>query len=790
MSKPTETQRCKRRKEKELRMRQDRAQKQGQPKLKAWEAPKMKLFQMPKLIRDDLSWEERLTLLRAVGDEAKVAFEDKYSNIQRWLTDYDPVYVLSMCAFYFSSFQEGTDPEAAGKLEFFSHYLEIMQAFALYQPRSLNLTALGADMDRLKSEMSEIGQVMSLRHLAIPEALTTEDEFNAYNLRTEMMIDTTAVRNWAYPHQMQRVVLDLAMAVHAEFLGKYRVDPVVFFTMMFRLADERNDLLNAHISRLRNVFGKKNHGKIVASYNDAFPENVPILKAAADELWDMAGRNKNALRSLLVSHADLMLKDIYSFSLDHALDLLGGGAGRDAVKDILARLSYRFGDLADFNRDHIILGNPVLSRPFIQLDDERYFTAVWGILPHLAFDLLEDLVWGDSALKSKYTRAKSKYLEDELERVIRSGFPNATLHRGSLWRDPATGVEYENDLLVVIDSFALVLEAKSASVSDPARRGAPERLAETLQELIEAPSDQAHRFINYLESHKQTHTFNTKRGVTNVIDSAVIKYYIPLGVTLSHLGAIGSNLKKLIKAGITHKRLEDLAPSISITDLESILELLPLEIEKIHYFARRREFEAHMEYDGDELDLLGFYLDTGYNVGQSEYDNSIALNMLMKSKELDPYFIASREGKLIPKPSLSMTSWWRDILTRISETRTEGWIETGFILLNTTIEDQEKFEHEFKALLRRVKCGEVDMPHNFVILKSGPDRRLYVIAGYPYTTTDKEVRNSVIADLIDSKFSAGVRGMAVIGVSLTFPSYPYSVLARRSATDLFDTLTF
>src|SRR3546814_16870732 len=55
--------------------------------------------------------------------------------------------------------------------------------------------------------------------------------------------------------------------------------------------------------------------------------------------------------------------------------------------------------------------------------------------------------------------------------------------------------------------------------------------------------------------------------------------------------------------------LEDLAPSINITDLESVFELLTREVEKVHYLSRRREFEAHMDYDGDELDLLGFYLD-------------------------------------------------------------------------------------------------------------------------------------------------------------------------------------
>lgn len=789
MPKPTKSQRRENRKKKELKRQQARALKQQEPKLKAWEAPKMKIFQVPKLVRDDLSWEQRLALLRAIGDQAKTEFDERYPRIQKWLIDYDPVHVLSMCAFYFVSLPEGTDPEAVGKLEFPHHFLEIMQAFALYQPRSFNFIPLQGNMEMLKNEMIEVGQTMNLRYLAIPETHSTRDEVEAYRLRTEMMAQTTAVRNWAYPHQMRKVVFDLASAIRAEFVAKYLIDPVALFTMLFYLADEREDLLNAHISRLRPIFRKKSHTDIFSAYNDAFPENVRIHDAGAAEIWERARKNRGTLRALLMAHADLKLQDIYSFSLDHALDVLGHGADRDALKGLLTRLSYQFGDLAGFNKDHIILSNPVLSRPFIRLQDGQFFSAMWGIFPHLAMDILEDLIWEEGALRSKYTRLKSKYLEDELERIMRAGFPNATLYRGSLWRDPASGVEYENDLLVVIDSFAIVLEAKSASVSDPARRGAPERLAATLRELIEDPSDQAHRFIRHLENQKQTLTFNTKRGGTNVVDSTPIKYYIPLGVTLSHLGSIGSNLKKLIAAQITNKKLEELAPSMSLTDLESILELLPLELEKIHYLARRREFEAHMEYEGDEMDLLGFYLDTGFNIGNTEYDKSTTINMLLKSKELDPYFVGSREGKQVAKPELAMTTWWRDILNRISERRSDGWVETGFILLNTTKDDQAKFEREFKNLMRRVERGQVDMPHNFVIFKSGPTRRLYVIAGYPHTTTDKEIRNSVIADLMNGEFSDSVRGMAVIGVSLSSPSYPYSVLARQTATNLFDTLT-
>src|SRR3546814_7468980 len=139
----------------------------------------------------------------------------------------------------------------------------------------------------------------------------------------------------------------------------------------------------------------------------------------------------------------------------------------------------------------------------------------------------------------------------------------------------------------------------SASVSDPARRGAPSRLAETLRELIESPSEQALRFIDRLKSEPGVHKFRTKRGVVNEIDSGAVKHYIPIGVTLSHLGFIASNLKKLIAAGIVDKKLEDLEPSINITDLESVIELLTREVKKVQYLSRRSEFEEHMEYTSE-----------------------------------------------------------------------------------------------------------------------------------------------------------------------------------------------
>ncbi|MBI5727560.1 MAG: hypothetical protein HY965_06885, partial [Ignavibacteriales bacterium] len=341
----------------------------------------------------------------------------------------------------------------------------------------------------------------------------------------------------------------------------------------------------------------------------------------------------------------------------------------------------------------------------------------------------------------------------------------------------------------IVDSFAIIIEAKSGTVSEPAKRGAPNRLFETLQKLIEEPSDQALRLIEFFKSNIGVHSFPTKQGTVNIINNSQVKYYIPLGITFSHLGLIGSNIKKLIKAGIVKKTIDQLIPSMSFADLEIVFELLPLEAEKIHYFARRIEFEAHFEYDGDELDLLAFYLDNGFNIGESEYLKEEVLIFGCKSKELDPYIIGNSEGRFIKKPELLMTKWWKDLLNKIAERKTDGWLETSFILLNSTKEDQEQFEKNCAKLNSRVKSGKVTQPHNWLMFISGPQRRKYGIAYYPYITTDMNLRNDIMAQIIEDECTIGTRGIAVIGSNLNRNDYPYTVLARRMSTDLFDSLS-
>lgn len=409
---------------------------------------------------------------------------------------------------------------------------------------------------------------------------------------------------------------------------------------------------------------------------------------------------------------------------------------------------------------------------------------------HLGVDLLERFISNNKELRTEYTQKKGKYLENRVRKLFGESFPDAQIVAGSIWKCTQTNKEFENDLIILVDDFAIIVECKSGSVSPPAKRGAPDRLIKTMQELIIAPSEQAIRFENYLKQNKKLHEFKTKSKSEskNILDNTKVKYYIPLAVTLSNLGSIGCNLKKLIEAKVTSLKFEDLAPSISITDLEVIFDILTFRSEKIHYLSRRREFTAHINFQGDEMDLFGFYLDNGFNIGETEYDGTLAFNLTLKSKDIDPYFIGKERGVKVKKPFLQKTKYWSDILSKL-EKESPNWLMASYILLNLPKEDQIKFEKGLKQLTNMILRGKCEKPHNYMEMHCGPDRRKFIIVGYPYINITKEVRNDIINQIVASfEGRDDVRGLLILGYNLAGFNYPYSVVAGNLNTRFLDKL--
>ena len=764
------------------------SQKTKKKQYKPYEVVKQNLYSFPNPIKEELTFEERKGHFLKIAKNAGEEFEKQYEELMLYFEEYDAMYLCSFCLLYFLAGPEGIDQEAIdGKLDFHPFMLEVLQCFALLQPNAISAKPLQNEVYKFKKLLMGINENLSLSYFSLNEKAENLDDVSRFSLRMEMMMHTLAVRNWAYEHQMKEIAFDLAHIIEERFVSAKGYDPVMLLNVLFSLNDITNDRLTNHISKMRPMLKAKNYNDVFNLYESAFPHVSITSPKEREDMWSHFGKNLKQLQSIMMQHTDVVLRKVLTYSVDDIQAISKTEIDKALTIEIFDGLSYGFGDLAGLDKDHIFLNNPVHQKPFIKLEDGSYFSAITFLLPHLGMDILENAVNTDPKLKKQYAAEKGKYLEDKLEKLFRDAFTDCQIFSGSMWQDADSDRLYENDLLVIIDDFALIVEAKSGTVSPPAKRGAPDRLFGTLKDLVEAPSMQAIRFEKYLKANKKIHNFKTKSGKKNLVDASKIKYYVPLGVTLSNLGSIGCNLKKLIEAGVINSGLNELAPSISITDLEVIFELLPMQAEKIHYLQRRREFEAHVSFQGDEMDLFSFYLETGFNIGSTEYDNSMWLNLTLKSKELDPYIIGKSRGVDVPKPKLEKSAYWQDILHSLEESKGPMWLQSSFILLNVAKEDQQQFEKNLKELKKKIKAGSMSLKHNYMRLLSGPKRRCYSIVGYPYTNIDIEERNNMLEDIIN-KDTDNLRGTVILGFNLEYDTYPYSLVAGNLGTNLQDDL--
>lgn len=752
-----------------------------------YEVVKMELRPMTNPLQQ-ISVDERRVAFRDIGRTAKKEFEEKYPQLLNWFDEFDALYLLSYCCLYFLADAEGIDREAIdGRLDFYPNYLEILQALALSRPRSMSDKPMLDRATELRTLMHEVTNSFQLRSYDLPEGISdleNKKRFVLFLLQSE----TAAIRNPAYSHQSREYVKKLFTRLSTDFERIYKIDPKRLIDALYALVDRMEISLNLHLHALANFRKEKTWQKVWEVYVEEFPmaSNDPTDSTEGRRIWDLARGNLDEMKDTLHLYSDLFLPTVFAFTLDEFAELYGDSTKTEELRKILDAWSYGFGDLKDEDPEHFILTNPVLKRPIVKLSDDAYFFPLTNIIGHILPMMMETLVRneGDKAI-GKYNKAKAGLLESEAYEHFRLRFPNAGIFRGSQWSDGTGSKVYENDLLLVIDRFAIVVECKSGAVDASARRGGEFRVVDTLKNLVVDAADQAGRFIRFLSENPGVHEFATRRGDTNVIDISFVEHYVPLSLTQEDLGAVSGNIRMCVEAGLIENFPDLLIPSMSIHDLEVILTILENEVEVLHYLTRRAQLEQQIRYLGDEGDLLAFYLDTGFNLGDAETSGGYSLNLMLKSKELDPFFIGRERGVDVEKPRLHLTKWWRDTIDYVIGKKKDYWTEIGFLLLNVPFEEQRGFERQFKTLSSKVKFGLTKERHNWITLETFPRERAYLIAGFPYVTKNRTERTDMMKHILQSVSNREhLQGLLCIGAFVHDPKYPYDVIAYTDGKTL------
>jgi hypothetical protein len=432
------------------------------------------------------------------------------------------------------------------------------------------------------------------------------------------------------------------------------------------------------------------------------------------------------IRALAISWVFFAAGDTFQVTAEE----LAGTAGvtEDRVRAFLTLFSTEFGH-ASFGPGFV--GQHALrQRPLIHDGTGNYLcTYVGNLLFALRHQLEDALKLKDGAQRGdrtweRYNRVRKSYVEETTVQHL-----SRALRTTAAWNNVAYTIDsegpYELDGLVVVDTVALIVEAKAAALSSPARRGAPGRLGHDVEEVITSASGQAERLRTAFEHGMDVALTDSSGRRINLSRRDVTRVFSVV-VTLDDFSGVGPTLWELVEAELLDLP-EPLPWVVSLHELEIISELTEYPAMLPQYLVRRRRLnELRLVRTGDELDLFIHYLERGLFFDallEDEEDRPDAIFVQSMTDGLDAYFMWKRGERKTPAPipRQYMHRQFRELLDALEGLKPEGYMEIQMALLAMPDDNRKMVASRFAQMRRRsAQDGKL---HDFTLSYSPSEAR-------------------------------------------------------------------
>jgi hypothetical protein len=658
------------------------------------------------------------------GAEHQRNYTRGLSQLEVNLGSVDPVRLLSNLASYLLFHPQGTDIELTQDRPVLPFHLEFIQALVLMRDRSDFGWDLHVRPDLVQSVCDMVRDVAeSWAHAGFARVTTIHSEQDRARLMAQTRIrhHTAAVRNWGFPDQMVRIVTQLLEPLDLAVEGETGLAATKLLQMQAAIVSLVEGRYNDQLQRMGRVFAAPSVQDAVSAYYREFP-GLRDGEVALATLLEQQDVTLDQAKTLLLLHGELSYPDLYTLSLDDIVACYPGTVDRQALLLVAAGWSLTFGDLKGCEPAHFFLDNPVWTRPLIRLDADTFFCPLVGLLHSFGLGMIEEFLSSHPKLVERYETRRSRYLESEVEALFRRHFPSATVFAGSKWWNPVSGRNGENDLLVVLDEYGIVVEAKAGKITGRALRGHPQRLEKTVDALVVKPTRQGRRFAELLEGTPECHQFETERGAINTIDSSRVRQYLVLSVTLELFSLLALRWPILRDAGLIPSDVEP-AVTLSLVDLEVLLQALDTEARRLHYLSRRTDLEEQAHFVGDELDLLAYYLQTGFHLGELEFAESFGVDLGLQSKLIDRLFQDPPSARTSDWAGTRLATLWQILLKDLDHRKPLGWTSASLRLLDVPYDDQLRLVKRLDEAARKARRAARPRASSEARLASGPKRR-------------------------------------------------------------------
>jgi hypothetical protein len=674
--------------------------------------------------------------------EAVKEYPDLLDTIKRSFADIYPPQALSAFCCYGSAGSVSTTGKQTDLLPgILQHHCELLQALLLTVP----LDEWGGKpitpdvMQGLFDTMPKLSDTFFMQRILDGETKSGDEEANiARSLQERVRMHTHTVRNWGYFDQVVQTSLELYAPLDQKFSNAYGFSATELIDTLFTIQAEAEDRMSAHIDLLQKVSRSQTAAKLVERYF----ELVPNLVGSADEMLAglPAGVTREQMSGMIMAHLDLRLVDTRLFTIERVAD--STGKPKEVISAILGALSFQPGALKDVKPEFLFLDNPVWEKPAISLDNGFLVPLPQAAFSHI-HRIMERLA-REAGLEETLQECRASFLEGSLEDLFRKALPDADFYPAFKWKQD--GQQFENDLVVVIDRVVVIAEAKSHYLTPSGLRGAPDRVKRHVRDLVLSPSIQSHRLEKLITAARSGDEDAKKLLAANGIEADKADRVIRLSVTLYDLSVLSASEQDFKKIGWVPAD-HPVAPSILIADLRCVADILDNPLLFLHYLSERSHVQKSFDLLGDELDFLGLYMSSAYNLaalaGEADFFNVSGM-----SSTIDEYYEAVSAGIKKPKPEMQLRPLFRDIVKRLSEVKQRGWTLLGFHLLECADpSEQRAVERSLMKLRRYVQKNYRDPTHTCTMVIKPPEQRKATVMFYLFPKKLRGEHRAIMAQL-------------------------------------------
>jgi hypothetical protein len=690
---------------------------------------------------------ERKAVFAQMVANARIEFESGLNNLQRAIRRASPLRILGDLGYNY--FMSQDTPGTQTEWTVSQHHIEIAQALLL----TVDPTEF-CEIERPTVVLNEIivllkqtAQLYGRRENHLDQTDSTARTLD--EVKSQIRSDTQAVRGQYHPQQMEYLMRAIFDQIDQSFMVQYGLTATDLFDATFGLLKILEGKLNQFGRATNYLRHSKRGAKAVSAFFKGFPEQIPnrehILELARQRLVP-----NEMMGYYLFEESWAYLPSAMTLNKADILAACPAGTDSKALQKALQFWSLPLGHLIGVDPEGLFLNNPVWTKPFLRVSEDELLWANPNNFFSNGFAMFESLIFANPKLKAAYSRARAKILEDEVVRMLRTHFPTASVHAKVKWKDSASGEPREHDAVVVIGNTVLIFEAKSGQVTPPAKRGGDERLKREIAKLMVDPSVQSERLGRLLESERKVHRFESADGPIE-IDSRSIRAVGRINICFEIIGSLSSRWPQLVEAGLISSDTPQ-APTMGISDLSVICELLENEPTLCHYFLRRGSFERTTDYHADEHDLIAYYLVTGFNDHAAE-DGEKSLFIYGMSDELRPYYDRRVDGTRGKRPKPKRSKLWASWIDTLNERRPLDWLSMTHRLLNVDFASQIQVERQVEQKIREVRRSKQPVDGASISLQTGPAHRREVVIVCVAKAPDKNSRNELLQGHIDQAIS-------------------------------------